>query len=677
MTVKIEDLCKWSTPTRVNTRQGPKDLRKAPPTPEFWRAWKASKDQLKDAGVSCTKDGQEWRAMWWMPIPEQEQKAKAKSQAQSRATDSKAVIPCPEGLAFLPYQKAGVAYASVRPCTLLADQMGLGKTIQAIGVYNVDPSIKKVLIICPASLRLNWAKEWAKWSVRPGKIHVVVGGAKTAWNNDADIYIINYDVLDKHRSSIDKVKWDLLVADEVHKCKNPKAKRTKALFGFEPQKKSKAEPVEPIRARRKLFLTGTPIVNRPIELWPVVRACDPEGLGRSFFGFAKRYTKAHHNGWGWDFTGADRLPELQSRMREQFMVRRLKADVLKDLPPKRRQVIEIPANGAGDVVSDERRIFDNHQAYIEDLETRIEEAISLEDMLLAGDLRRELGAQKRIAFEEMSKARHEVGLAKVPHVIEHLETALEGGPVVCFAHHKDVVAAIQEAFPNSVSVIGGVSMDDRQKAVEMFQAGEVPLFIGNIQAAGVGLTLTASSHVVFAELDWVPGNLTQAEDRCHRIGQQEHVLVQHIVFEDSVDSIMVETLIEKQEVIREALDDEPVDVQPFTPVEDIEMPAKSEARKKTAESVRKVSVKLAEPEPRPVTQQQEEAARVSLLLLSGRCDGAMKLDGQGFNKFDSRVGKELAVTPEWTPRQAEYAVKLAVKYQRQLSPDLVTQAKGQ
>lgn len=366
------------------------------------------------------------------------------------------------------------------------------------------------------------------------------------------------------------------------------------------------------------------------------------------------------------------MEELQDKLRERLMVRRLKADVLKDLPPKRRQVIEIPANGAEGIVAEEHRIYSQHREWIEDLERRLAEAEQLDDRDLIDDLCGELGRAKTTAFTEMSKVRHAVALAKVPFVVEHVENALEGGAVICFAWHKDVVAAIAEPFGHrAATMTGDTSVEERQAITDRFQAGEYDLIVANMQVGGTGWTWTRSSHVVFAELDWVPGNLSQAEDRCHRIGQAESVLVQHLVLEDSLDAEMAGKLIRKQEVIGRALDCKP-EIEAASGAEEIEIEARL-----TDEQVQEAAVEVIVPEEADgPAEKQIEAAREGLRKLDGVCDGAQALDGQGFNKWDSRFGKELAFNSEWTPKQAEFAIKLCVKYQRQLGPELVAQAKG-
>ena len=226
--------------------------------------------------------------------------------------------------------------------------MGLGKTIQAIGTINADPLARNILIVCPASLKLNWQREFAKWDTKNLSYGVVTPKTKTF--PGLDVVIINYELMSKWQEDLRCREWSVLIIDEAHYIKNPKALRSQEIFGRKKVVKETRddatgeisvkikEALDPIKAKRRLFLTGTPIVNKPIELWPMIHALDPEGLGKSKMKYAFRYCGAHHNGFGWDFTGSSNLDELQEILRSKFMVRRLKKDVLKELPPKRRQV---------------------------------------------------------------------------------------------------------------------------------------------------------------------------------------------------------------------------------------------------------------------------------------------------------------------------------------------------
>lgn len=464
----------------------------------------------------------------------------------SRATTGTTTIPVPAGLTYRPFQVAGIEYMMKRDAVLLGDEMGIGKTIQAIGVINADSSIRRILVICPASIKVNWAREMAKWSVRK----LTIGIAESGSVPSTDVVIINYDILSKNRPVIDAVAWDLLIVDEIHHAKNSKAKRTQALFG-NPSKR-----LAPIKARRRVFMTGTPIVNRPAELWTLVKALDPKDLGSNFFKFHRRYCNAHHNGYGWDFSGASNLEELQTKLRGKFLIRRLKSDVLKELPAKQRQVILVPPNGSGGIVEAEMRLYSQFRGAVEAAEKAAERAKAQGDSDGYSAAISTLHGANKIAFEEMARVRHDTAVAKIPHVIEHLRECLEAeSKVVVFVHHHDVAHALAEAFPGSAVVTGETPPKLRMDQVDRFQHDPAcHLFIGSIHAAGVGLTLTAAQLVVFAELDWVPGNISQAEGRLHRIGQLGSVLVQHLVFDGSVDAVLAQTIISKQEVIEWALD---------------------------------------------------------------------------------------------------------------------------
>ncbi len=453
----------------------------------------------------------------------------------SRAQDADMELPCPDGSAYLPYQRAGIAFGLERPNTLFADEMGLGKTIEAIGVVNADPRAQRVLIVCPASLKLNWARECERWLLDRGPI----GIAGKTFPDDANVVIINYDILTKWRAKL-RGAWDVLIADECHYVKNKEAKRSKRLYA--------------LKARRKLFLTGTPILNRPVELWAVVSFLAPEEFD-GFWPFAKRYCKPCKNRYGWDFSGATHLDELHERLCSTIMVRRTKAQVLSELPPKRRQVIELASDQIANLVAIETDAWREHRQRLNELRAvgRGEEELS-ERQLAA------LRAGVNLAFGELAKLRQATALAKVPLVIEHIRSVLEdAGKIVVFAHHRAVVRELAEPFGDAaVTLTGSDDVASRQAAVDRFQTDEsCRVFVGSITAAGFGLTLTASAHVIFAELDWVPAHLTQAEDRTHRIGQKESVLVQHLVLQDSLDARMVGTLIKKQRVIDKVVDGNP------------------------------------------------------------------------------------------------------------------------
>jgi SWI/SNF-related matrix-associated actin-dependent regulator 1 of chromatin subfamily A len=463
---------------------------------------------------------------------------RATALALSRAVAADYVAPAPAGLACLPFQNAGVLSLLARPAALLADEMGLGKTVQAIALLNADESLRRAIVVCPATLRLNWKRELNRWLTRPLSVALATS---TEWPA-ADIVIVNYDILHKHAAKLATEQFDLAIVDEAHYAKNPKARRTVMTYS--------------IKARRRVLMTGTPIVNRPKELFPLLNYLDPITYPK-FFPYAMRYCNATRGRFGWDFDGASHLDELQEKLRATVMIRRLKANVLTELPAKRRQVIEIPANGCGDYVRRERDAEARHEGAARTLRAAVDAAREAGDENAYREAVYALRTAELAAFEEMARLRHDTAVAKVPYVVEHLRDVLEAGEkVVVFAHHHDVVDAIASEFGSAAVVVDGrTPMAQRQVNVDRFQNDDaVAMFVGGITAAGVGITLTAASHVVFAELDWVPGNMTQAEDRCHRIGQRDSVLVQHLVLEGSIDARMAHTLVAKQATMDAALD---------------------------------------------------------------------------------------------------------------------------
>ena len=588
---------------------------------------------------------------------------RTKKLAASSAKDSKISVPAPEGLAYMPFQRAGIAFGMSRENVLIGDEMGLGKTIQAIGLINATKA-KRVLVVCPASLRLNWRNELQKWLTVDREIGIAQG---KAYPTGADIVIINYDIIHSHADALRAEEWDIMIADEIHYCKNEKARRTQYTLGYTKAEKKKGQwidtvKVAPIPAKRRVFLTGTPIANRPIELWPIVKAL---GVFDNFWGYAKRYCNASQNQWGWDLTGSSNLLELQETLRTEVMLRRLKKDVLTDLPAKMRQVIEIPANGATAHVTAERDAWSQWEEGIVDLRVAVELAKASDDPAEYDNAVAALRDGLKAAFGEMSKLRHETAVAKIPHIVDHLTEALEStDKVVVMAHHRSVIQGLREALDVAdiryVSLTGADSLTARQEAVEAFQGDpKVQVFIGSIQAAGVGITLTAASHVIFAELDWVPANLSQAEDRCHRIGQSDSVLIQHLVLEGSLDAVMAKKLVGKQQVIDEAMDkDIPEFKLPTIPtVEATETPRKQ---------IEEVAAKL--------TPAEIEAVHRGLQELAMMCDGAREIDGMGFNKFDTAIGKSLAGAITLSPKQAALGQKLVRKYRRQLPEGMLSES---
>lgn len=559
-------------------------------------------------------------------------------------------------------------------------------TIQSIGLINLwlsrctadQISRFRCVVICPASLKLNWQRELERWLVFPLTIGLSDSSRAQAIPS-TNIVICNYEqlsrdeltgkeVLNKAKTKLipERVKvlrqalrilWHVLIIDECHKIKNPEAIRTQMAFS--------------LTAKRSLFLSGTPLVNRPKELWGLAHHLAPTVFPNKW-DFLRRYCQGESSFFGQKWDGAQNLEELQEKMRSHFLIRRLKKDVLKELPPKRRQVIELPATGCEGVVAEELTAWRGKDEKIRTLKLAVELAKASErpdDYKKAVAL---LKAGIQVAFAEMSRLRYQTAVAKIPVVIEHVEAALaEGNKVILFAHHKEVVAKIAARFAaETVTLTGDTKMADRDAAVSAFQENDsVRLFIGSIMAAGVGLTLTASSHVIFAELDWVPGNVTQAEDRAHRIGQHDSVLVQHLVLEGSLDARMAQTLVEKQDISDRALDiqteaeKETADKKFETLVDASQSPVPVFALPEKDEfATHRYTPKDIAAEAVVMSKADISAVHLGVKLLAGRCDGAQAWDGAGFSQFDVPLGHYLADLKSLTPRYAALGKKLLLKY---------------
>jgi SWI/SNF-related matrix-associated actin-dependent regulator 1 of chromatin subfamily A len=569
----------------------------------------------------------------------------------SHAKSADIQVPCPAGEAYLPFQLAAIAFALDKPHVLFGDEMGCGKGIEAIGVINALPDIKRVLVICPATAKINWSRELTKWLVRPMSVGIVTG---SDWV-DVDCPIINYDILARHEYVIREKQWDLLIIDEAAYLKSGHAQRTHQVLGK--WAKAEDERLARIPSRKTLMLTGTPLLNRPIELWPLVKDAN---LFRNWEQYVTRYCDGHKERAGrrevWNVQGASNLEELQTVLRSSWMIRRLKSEVMTELPPKRRQVIELPANGNAGVVKAETQAVAAEMDKLADLRLAVEKAKVSESQDEYDEAVQKLRHGVMVALQLVSKVRHETAVAKVPMAIEFIKDAMEAGEkLVVFGWHHDVLGAIHDSFPGSVLVTGETSMKKRQQAIDSFQEDpQVRMFIGSIGAAGTAITLTAASHVIFVELEWVPGNMSQAEDRTHRKGQHNAVLVQHLVLEGSMDATMARTLISKQAVLDATMDD-PIALGaiPVLPVEGEPETANVSRQRITAESL-------------GLTEAEVTEIHGQLRYLAGLCDGANARDGEGYNKCDSSFGKWLAAADRLSPKMAAAAKRMLVKYKGQL-----------
>lgn len=446
---------------------------------------------------------------------------------------------------LFPFQKKGVAFLEAKGGRgLIADEMGLGKTIQALAWLHLHPEARPAIILCPAHLKLNWAQEIKK--TIPGRQNIqVLFGQDVSQPLTGDIIIINYDILpnkfetftdqfgNKKKKELPGTGWveyliDLkpktLIFDEAHYIKNNGAHRTKAT-----KKLAKKIP-------HVIALSGTPIVNRPIEGFNIAQVVD-KTVFPSFFEYARTYCDAKHNGFGWDFNGASNKEELHKKLTETIMIRRKKADVLKDLPDKIYSYVPMEISNAKEY----RKAEDEFISYL--VETKGEKA-----------------AKKAAEAEHLVKIEALKQLCikgKIAQAIDWIRNFIEEDKkLVVFTTHKETVALLMKEFQKvAVKVDGSVSSSKRNEAVEAFQNNPtVKLFVGNIQAAGTGLTLTAASSVAFLELPWTPGELVQAEDRCHRIGQKNAVNVYYLLAAGTIEEDIAGLLDKKRKVLEAVLD---------------------------------------------------------------------------------------------------------------------------
>lgn len=547
----------------------------------------------------------------------------------SRATDADIDLPVPADLAYMPFQRAGIAYALGRTNTLIGDEPGLGKTIQAAGIINATPGIKSIVVVCPASLKINWRRELDRWLVVKRQVYTVDDWFPAT---DEGVFLINFERLHNFARIWSQRRFDLLIIDEAHRIKNTETRTARHAYS--------------IQATKRVFLTGTPIVNRPMELWPLAHALAPhvfdnEESYRNRYGKVSVKTQA----------GKLALRELQTMARMSFMVRRLKKDVLTELPPKVRQVIELPPGSAATVVAAERNAAAEQHDLMERLRIAVELAKVEDDDAPYTEALEEMRKAGSMSQGHVSKVRHETALAKVPAVVDYVKELLtQVGKCVLFAHHKDVIAEFMRQLPDAVALTGDMSPDARQRSVDAFQKGSARVFVGSIMAAGVGLTLTAASHVVFAELDWVPGNMTQAEDRCHRIGQKDSVSVVHLVFEGSIDANIARTLVEKQAVIEAALDgklneDNSGDMlgQPIVPTVDETFATAHVSRDRLKRDALEMS------------PQECEDWMTTLATGEGLTPGRM-------HRIDVALVSELVAAPSWSPLRAAMARRIVRNY---------------
>ena len=430
-------------------------------------------------------------------------------------------FPKPSGKKYLPFQIDGIKWLTSRYHSLLADDMGLGKTIQAIGAINLL-GLKKVLIVCPASVKLNWKRELAEWLVDKSLTVEVVNG-RTYNIQGCSVIIVNYDIV-HHSNIINQLalyKFQALICDEAHFLKNAKAARTKAILS----RKGIAN-----NCLFKWMLTGTPILNRPIELYPMLRTLSVDTITpySDYRSFAMRFCGGYQQGFALIANGATHCEELNTRLKKKFMLRRLSSEVLDQLPEVRNQIIFIEPKGVKaklKVVDNADRLTFKHRDHGLDI-------------------------------GELATYRRELAEKKLEYSIDHIKEMIDQtGKVVIFTYHRSVLRKLRrELLEYGPFVVeGGMTSAGKQASINLFQnLDNSKVFIGQIQTAGQGIDglQKVCSHVIFLEWTWVPGEVSQAIKRVHRYGQTKPVLVQFMVWEESVEEHMMRTALDKLKNIR-------------------------------------------------------------------------------------------------------------------------------
>jgi SWI/SNF-related matrix-associated actin-dependent regulator 1 of chromatin subfamily A len=434
-----------------------------------------------------------------------ENRRAADAVARSRATEAPPIAEAAARLGgeLAPFQWAGVRYALQARATFIADEQGLGKTVEALAALEADGAFPAV-VVCPAAMKLTWQREAERWL--PHRAVAVVHG-RVAVPPSGEITILNYEIVPAHRDALARRRPRALVVDEAHYCKNPSAKRTHAVRAL--------AAALPPRAL-KLALTGTPVLNHPDELIAQLRVIDR----LTEFGSGARFShqfRARNGGVSEE--------RLHWHLRRHCFVRRLKSEVLPQLPAKRQVVVPIALTNESEYRLAQRDVIEwlrTQPLDLSELSAKISATLRAERLAQLGTLQR-LAARGKLAS-----------------ALAWIEDFLASGePLVVFARHIEIQKAVLARFPEALHLFGEDSLAARERAIAAFQdpAGP-PLIVCATRTAAQGITLTRASNVAFLELEWTPAIHDQAEDRCHRIGQRDAVTAWYLLAADTIDETM-------------------------------------------------------------------------------------------------------------------------------------------
>jgi SWI/SNF-related matrix-associated actin-dependent regulator of chromatin subfamily A-like protein 1 len=436
----------------------------------------------------------------------------------SRATEAE---PIDDAAAVLggelaPFQWVAVRYALGARRAFLADEQGLGKTVEALATLEADDAFPAV-VVCPASMKLGWEREAQRWL--PHRSVAVVNG-RVAVPPTGDITILNYEIVAAHREALARRRPRALIVDESHYCKNPHAKRTQAV-----RKLAASVPGDGLR----LALTGTPVLNHAEELIAQLRV-----IGRlEDFGSGARFAR--------EFRGQTSEERLHWHLRRHCFVRRLKADVLPQLPAKRQVVVPVALTNQAEYRLAERDVI----AWLRTQPLDLSELNSKIAATLRAQRLAQLGALQRLA-----------GKGKLAAALAWIDDFLASGePLVVFARHIEVQRAVTSRFPAALHLLGEDSLEQREAAIKAFQEPDGPaLIVAATRVAAQGITLTRASNVAFLELEWTPAMHDQAEDRCHRIGQRDAVTAWYLLAAGTIDETMARLIQSKRAIVAAVTD---------------------------------------------------------------------------------------------------------------------------
>lgn len=438
-------------------------------------------------------------------------------------------------MGLFPYQEEGARFLASRSRALLADAPGLGKTAQAIHAADLE-MCDKIIVVTTASARINWSREFERWQAWPRKIQVALGRAAVL-DPKADVVVTSWDTLPFLAPQMKRREWDLLILDESHYAKSRSAKRTMAIWGVGKDGATMNGTGLEARCKRIWCLSGTPMPNAANDLWTTLKGFGLTKL--SYEAFEERYcvTRRMQQGWNWIsvVVGSKNLDELKTTL-APAMLRRKAEDVLRDLPAMRYSIVTLDP---GKLLGDIRKAG---------AEVDVEAIVAAAEAGQTAALEMHAGPLRRLT-----------GTAKATAAVDMIDDEIAGGleKIVLFAWHRDVLAILTDGLwrHGVVGIDGSTSPDDRQKAVDRFQSDrEVRVFVGQIQAAGEAITLTAAHQALFVEASFVPKDMQQAAKRIHRIGQTRPCFVRVAALAGSFDEALTKVLVRKTADIRTVLD---------------------------------------------------------------------------------------------------------------------------